>query len=175
MSANSKNEPQKVKTIESMEYAITISLKPHIYRNDIDKQLEITMTEIREFLSNTKATGLLVTELTKASNIHYHGILKFNVNEQLCKRIPFMLNDYFRKSKIIGFICTKQLTDQIGWIQYMLKNYSDTKDLMKINPIRFNKGITEISEEFGIITQYPYLTHEEITKYKDIEDSLPAD
>lgn len=166
MSRTSKTEPY---TVRSIEYALTFSLKPNIYRNTIGLQLDMGERDINMFISDMKAEGLLLAELTPNANIHFHGLFVFNVKEPILKRIEFFVKDYFRKSKVIGFICMKPVVETIGWLQYMLKDYDITKELLERNPIRWNHTLPILSNVHGIMMIEPYFNKKQIEENQNIK------
>jgi len=102
----------------SVDYALTITLKPMMYVHVAQKQYESLVPEILNIFRECKL--ILVPELTKQFNVHFHGI----INVPLCDgRDPSKwIHDKVRTHRKIGMICVKQMTDYEGWYTYCMKD-----------------------------------------------------
>lgn len=139
--ASSQNERYK-----SIPIAVTFTLKPSVFTHCLDKQIQLSMSQIRDFIDCTNSSGFLIVELTKNYNVHFHSTMELMVPEKYLHKLEYYVKDYFRKSKIIGFIVVKPITDEIKWLQYMLKNYDKTLDYLEEfdykSPILWNSTYT---------------------------------
>lgn len=124
----------------SCDYALTVTLKPkQLFKMDANKQLACT----KDLLVNRlEEIGIycksIVVELTKAYNIHYHGV--FCVKKNVIKNLHIVemgkyVCDKFRNNPLFGFIDVKQCTDVKKWIEYMMKDIKRTYKLMHVYPL----------------------------------------
>lgn len=162
----------KVNKLITVDYAITFTLRSTMYKYQIEVQKNKAHEDIALFIKDLDACGIICTEITPNGNVHFHGLLNFRVYENIAKRIDFYVKDYFRRSKVIGFTCLKQITEFQGWIRYCLGEYSKTKDLLNSNPIIYNKSRAtpdqEIDVEFGIIKKpLHYISILQLLEYSD--------
>lgn len=145
-----------VNLIKSVDYFVTFTLRPTQYKHSIAVQLEKADYQILEFFEHMNTEGILVFELTKSANIHYHGILSFRCDDHRLKRLEFYIKDYFRKSSIIGFIDMSQVLDYNKTLTYLFKDYDDTKLFTECHPIRFNQKL-EYVEDIQSYMTVPHL------------------
>lgn len=100
----------------SVEFAFTVSLKPDMYRYDIASQYRHGKSVINNVLYNT--SGCLdyrfYPELTKAMNIHFHGVVKFTTKNKMITALKTL-------NLLCGFSMYKGKPDE-GWIKYMIKH-----------------------------------------------------
>lgn len=112
-----------------MDYAITFTLNPHMYKLLPEDQFEAGKGMLSSLFSSYKKT--IVAEFTKSYNIHFHGIIYSKTKRELYDKI--------RKNKILGFICLKQIESYEDWIEYIVKDTSKTyKELICKYPVIFN-------------------------------------
>lgn len=105
---------------EDNVYAITITLRPSTYKYTIEEQATMLSKEIERLQTEVLRFSVsFCFELTEKSNIHAHGFLRLNrPNKYSWKR---QIDDLFRTSTIIGFICKKELTSDEVWFEYCRK------------------------------------------------------
>lgn len=115
----------------SVDYAITLTLKPILYKHTCEEQFSIVATSIRNNFPNCKFT--LLAELTKQYNVHFHGIIKVDLNKIVCHPEKY-LYDRIRQYKHLGFAVIKQITEYQIWIDYITKDYNITKQKANIDP-----------------------------------------
>lgn len=113
------------KTAFSMNnlYFFTITLKPVMYHHDVDKQHDETINEILlnlTMLCNKSCDYTIVCELTKAFNIHYHGIIDLT-NSTKRKFI-----NIFRNSSKTGFVNISLINDLSKTVEYIAKSIPQT-------------------------------------------------
>lgn len=101
--------------------AVTLTLKPDLYRFDIHEQFTRSRTQIQSTLLDSEYE--FVAELTAGLNVHWHGIL-LNTPRNY-KRLATL-----KKCSTIGFLCIKMVRDRAGWIRYMYKDYDKSKILL---------------------------------------------
>lgn len=111
-------------------YAITITLRPKCYGVTIHDQYYLA----KEAMSAFPGKLSLVTEITKSYNIHFHGYVELN-------KLPVKgsqkaaIYDYFRKSKVIGFIRVEELFDETKWLTYCIKDKENTQKELYFAPV----------------------------------------
>lgn len=110
--------------------AFTLTLKPKVFSKKAKDQLSYALYDINESLRDHKYT--LVYELTKACNIHFHGIISFNTAKMKGKNARMYWFDLWRKSDRIGFTDLKSETDEQGWEDYILKSVEETREMLPV-------------------------------------------
>lgn len=131
--------------MQSFKYALTITLKPIMFKSkDATDQFDATYKSLLLFLYQVCNQITLVAELTKNSNIHYHSIITFKRAHDIAYQRK-LLNDMFRKSKEIGYLCLKQIEDEPGWIEYISKELKSTTYCCLIRPI--------VKDDFNIFSE----------------------
>lgn len=114
----------------SVTYAITITIRPARYKDDLDTQY----CKAKQELLSCCYPLSLVCELTKSYNLHFHGVIQAIIpNKGTAKQ---SIHNYFRKCKYLGFIYLKEITDTDIWYKYCFKNYDSTlSDLYFAPPV----------------------------------------
>lgn len=128
----------------SQMYAFTVTLSPKNYRNNAEVQYDDTWSHVLHKLRNICNNVSLVAELTKASNIHYHGLCNFTLTG---KNLIKQFNDHFRcrcKNRnvckcITGFVNIKVCDNQPGWVEYMCKDVEETRQSISRPPVIFDQ------------------------------------
>lgn len=130
----------------SVDYAITITLRPKLFQLDCVEQLKSGRQEIIKFLDkNPDIRCSLAYEFTKSFNIHFHGTIK-TVDMSYYTSFPKFIHDHFRKSKVIGFICIKQIDNIESWTDYIIKDYENTRQIMNEFPT--------IRDDYNLLPDY---------------------
>lgn len=111
----------------SVDYSFTLTLKPKLYKDVAEQQYDKTYREVILTLKTLSPHFTCVAELTKGMNIHYHGQIKF-FNFKPRTNLGKKFVDTFRASESIGFVSIKQITDSLGWKQYITKELEVTRD-----------------------------------------------
>lgn len=117
---------------KSVDYSFTVTLKPIVCTAPPEYQYDRTYLEIIKRLRCLNCKITCVAELTKNYDIHYHGIISFNV---LSKSYEKDFKDLFRSSRIFGYNYIKQIDDMPGWSQYIGKDLNSFRDIMNRPPI----------------------------------------
>lgn len=60
------------------DHFFTVTLNPVLYSHNARGQLKASIKQLEKLLTSLCKSYKFVAELTKLSNIHYHGILEFN-------------------------------------------------------------------------------------------------
>lgn len=129
---------------------ITATLKPQLYRRTIRKQFLLTVQGLKMTADIYMSYYIIVPELTKANNIHYHIIAKFR-DDMPFAEIKFQ--DCMKLSKNIGIVHINDadIIDKVRTVEYLFKDYNKTKSLINLKkdeldiilhrskPIRFKK------------------------------------
>lgn len=82
------------------------------------------------------ADGVMIAELTKTFNVHYHGFINFTISK---KHPDMVFMNYLRQFKEFGKSECVQVKNQEHVEDYVKKSYKDTKDKLECSPIVFNK------------------------------------
>lgn len=105
------------------QFAITLTLHPRCYKLLPRNQYRQAVRELNNILSNNEqiAFDFIEPELTKSSNIHFHGVINYT-SDGLKKAFCMMrIYDLYRRSNIIGIIYLKEIEDYPGWKDYCYK------------------------------------------------------
>lgn len=113
---------------------LTVTLKPEYYSNQIRQQYRKTYNVLTKFLQSHCDKYLLVTELTKDCNIHYHATLKLStlIYEGTDLSDMNFLND-FKTLKPFGFKKLESINNQENVYNYCVKDIKKTHGLL--NPV----------------------------------------
>lgn len=120
----------------SFKYAFTITLKPWLYKYKPSRQITESVQLVRSLLSDL-GVYTLIWELTKASNIHYHGVIELytqSLTLQLIKNLHLRWDNAFRNHLEIGFTNLTQITDESGWLAYIGKSIESNTNLLTTYP-----------------------------------------
>lgn len=126
-------------------YAFTITLKPHVRKMTCEEQYDkytsyVTKT-LESFYPNCLYT--MVAEMTKSYDLHFHGIIKFKINNRI-KNLSKYFHDSFRGDKIIGYVLLKVMDDDKGWKTYLGK---------ALEEFRASTGREPIIKEFFTLSE----------------------
>lgn len=161
--------------ISDMTSFITITLNPK--HNDIDcrHQFIKTFTKLQDFLKNHCLKYLLVAELTKEANIHYHGVLKLKPlmfeGEDLSEL--HLYNEYKSNAIMRNTFGFMKLDNYIASFakayEYLTKDLTKTYGM--INNTRTNKS------NHNIWTYWvsPYMSIQKISQAFTPDDKLDTD
>lgn len=116
------NKAQSDKVTYSVDYALTITLKPLMYKEDAEEQYRQTALNISKLFPKCKLT--LIAELTQQYNIHYHGII--SVPSTLSSQPRKYVFDKIRKYSKLGKTTVDQVDDYEGWVVYLNKDLQET-------------------------------------------------
>lgn len=121
-------------TSYTVDYFFTITLRPKCYKHEPELQYDLTFSEVKNKLSSLSQAFTLIAEVTKAYNIHYHGLIKFiykdpkkDYMKEFCKT--------FRNHETIGFVKIDQVRDISNTIIYMSKEFDKTSNAIHRRPI----------------------------------------
>jgi len=128
---------------KSVIYSFTITLKPNLFKEVAEEQYDRTYLVLTKELLSLSSEVTLVAELTRAANVHYHGMIRFNTTK-IDLRKYFI--DHFRKSKYFGFVCIKQIDNLQGWQDYIKKDLKTTKQSIGRPPVLIDQfNILEVA------------------------------
>jgi len=120
----------------SLEYAITVTLKPVMYRHAAEIQFSQTYEVLLKHLRTFTPRITLLAELTKDFNVHYHGLIQFSKDDVLrYHNLAKRFKDSFRKSKVFGHIVIVMAHDLPGWKEYCTKDLEETYRLLGTGPV----------------------------------------
>lgn len=100
-------------------FYFTITLRPVMYKFDIDKQYDETANELKVFLKSISEKITIVAELTKSYNVHYHGIMYTSTTKR-------QFINAFRNDKKFGFVQCTPLANWDKCVEYISKDISHT-------------------------------------------------
>jgi hypothetical protein len=106
----------------SCDFALTITLKPQIYRETAEEQYRQTAYNVAKLFSKCKLT--LIAELTQSCNIHYHGIIAVPIT--ISSQPRKYIFDQIRKYSKLGKTTVVQMTNYEGWSDYLSKDLQET-------------------------------------------------
>lgn len=124
--------------------SVTFTLKPELYKKRARTQFLMTNEKIIEVLKHVSKTIIMIPELTKQTNIHYHALIQFANRSRIDELI-----DICKMSKISKYITPYVNNNYIKSIEtftrtynYIMKEYKRTSSLIKETEIiYFNKHV----------------------------------
>lgn len=102
-------------------YAITLTIQPKHYKDDINTQYYNSKAEIDQCPYSLS----LICEFTKSHNLHFHGLVSLPKPKRGTSKGA--IHNFFRKCKYIGFIYITDITEMRKWLQYCFKEVEITK------------------------------------------------
>lgn len=109
---------------KSIRYAFTVTLNPKLYNEPASQQFDKSSEELfKHLVLMFNANFVLVSELTKNYNIHYHGSIEFIMIDVKKYNLMKRFVDSFRKSKLFGFVNIKPIDNEPIWIDYIGKEF----------------------------------------------------
>lgn len=144
----------------SVEYSFTVTLAPKTYRLTSTEQYDLTYMRVFKILRAIGKQVCIIAEQTKNFNIHYHGIINFEIKPG--RRINFMkkFKDAFRNEPSFGFVDIKQILDQSGWNRYIVKELLQSRSEIDRPPI--------ICDDFAFSNEMEY-TLDDLHLYQDLD------
>lgn len=118
--------------------AVTLTLHPAVYYMTAQEQYDYIKPKLGCF---NDLHFSLVAELTKAGNIHLHGLVQLRYYNHSKQTIEQRIKDamkrpYDKKQRSpFGFIQLKQLDDDLGWFDYIFKHTLLTNYELERSPI----------------------------------------
>lgn len=122
----------------SQKYAITITLKPLVRKLSAQDQFERyayrVVDDVRSAFSKCRLQ--LVSELTKSYDIHFHGVIQFDLKGlKPSLNLPRWFRDKFRASKYIGFVLCKVIDNTEIWKDYISKQLTAFREDIGMCPV----------------------------------------
>jgi len=112
----------------------TITLKPSVYSHasgmgrNAKSQLMMTADKLNDKISGYASDHIMVAEITKSGNIHYHLLLKPKEDYSID-----LLKDDLKPSKLFGFVSIVRANNQQHhdtFKDYILKDYKKTMTII---------------------------------------------
>lgn len=129
---------------------VTVTLQPKMYGKSCRQQLRSTSRKLLCELNNVSQRYKFVAELTNKCNIHYHGMVAFNVNDTLNAEVcNLILQDNLKKHGCFGFVDSEAIKDIDKVSTYINKDLDKTDKVL--NPR--NKIKLEIYWEWAKTTK----------------------
>lgn len=112
----------------SVDYAFTLTLRPKLFSKEPEMQYEDTYQVVIKRFEMLATKYTIVAELTKAYNIHYHGIVQFNLSDRKdCQKEFYKA---FRNDVLIGFVNIRQIDNMGKWTEYIRKDVYRTTNVI---------------------------------------------
>lgn len=131
--------------VRSVCYAITHTIPPLLCKMNPDLvQYDLLFSELNEIkLMDARIT--FITEYTKCGNLHFHGIINFELPKRgsCMNRYKQHFKDK-RLSKYFGYMEMKQIDDYDGWLNYIIKDLQLTYDKLE------HQRYPVVRDDFGI-------------------------
>lgn len=121
----------------SIDYAITLTLKPQWRQCTPHTQVEAALQEAIKIFSCNNMKVTLIYELTKSDDIHFHGVCSVPLQKHI-RDYQIWIRNRFRKNKLFGFMYIKPIDDMNVWKEYISKDFENTKFRMGINPLQID-------------------------------------
>lgn len=138
----------------SQKYAVTFTLHPKVRRFSAEEQYEKYAHQVVSQYVSTVFPGCkmsLVAELTKSYDLHFHGIIQFNMSQLRANcNVPRWFREKFRNHPVIGFVCLKAMTEDSIWIEYISKALKEFKDDLNLNPV--------ITDDYNLFDKYKLIS-----------------
>lgn len=131
--------PIEKMTSFSVDYSLTITLRPKCYTKEPEQQFDDTYEHVRRKLYSLTEHFTLVAEVTKSFNVHYHAILKFEIDNSK-PSVTYLKEIYkcFRNDDLVGFIKCEQTLGRVSWISYLKKDLFHTYNSINRRPIIYD-------------------------------------
>lgn len=136
----------------SVDYAGTITLRPKLYTKEPEVQYDETYDYVRRKLSSLSTHFTLIAEVTKSYNIHYHIVIKFDLEDRK-KDCMKEFHKCFRNDNLVGFVNIRQIDDMVKWTDYLKKDLCHTVNATNRRPVIWDMYDIFDSEEratFGV-------------------------
>lgn len=104
-------------------FYFTVTLKPIMYKMDVDRQYDETANELTVYLKSISEKLTIVAELTKSMNIHFHGIM-----ETVHTKRQFI--NAFRNDKKFGFVQCTVMNNYEKCCEYIGKDIKETTEVV---------------------------------------------
>jgi hypothetical protein len=116
----------------SVAYAYTVTLQLKLYKDPPEEQYDTTYSKLRDLLRSMTNYYVIVAEVTKSYNIHYHGFIWFGNTVHNCMK---KFHDKFRKDTMFGFVNIKQCDNDEKWLYYIMKDLKNFYEEIGRRPI----------------------------------------
>lgn len=113
----------KAETKYGQLYAITVTMNPKVFVNDINTQKKLLQQAIGNLTNIIKIS--LICELTKSFNVHAHGVIQIQMDNTTTRSPKQRIANLFRMLSNVGFVAIKDLDNDVGWRDYCQKSYDD--------------------------------------------------
>jgi len=133
--------------VGSGAYFMTVSLKPDLYKWCARKQLKLTFDKLSRYIKIYSNKFLMVAELTKKNNIHYHIIIHFND----ILYADTLLMETLKTSNEFGntMINEKVITETQRTFEYCVKDINKTYTI--VNKVKYGKpGYTLLYDVYTV-------------------------
>lgn len=152
-----------------VSYFMTQTLRPTLYKLKVSQQHEKIFKEIKYAVRRYSKYAMVVPELTKKCNMHYHMIVKF---EDDLFKIQFV--DHMRK---IGFYDLQILKNEQKCMNYMMKDVHNTREILSSaeNEIPFiYKASSILVEQMKLISKPIDISECQVSQGQNPQPPHPA-
>lgn len=158
---------ETIEDYELMTHFVTFTLHPNMYGHIARQQLRKTIQKLEKELRRVCKHYVIVAELTKQCNIHYHGLIQFDINEFFeADDLRLMLLDNLKIVKEFGRCDIDPIKDMTKVFDYCKKDIKKTENIL--NP----RGKTKIDiiKEWNKQHIIPSVPVKQLKKYLTIDD-----
>lgn len=143
------------KIVPSIEYALTVTLNPKLYRFKPSEQYRLTQLGLDQMFEKTEWKISIIPEVTQNYNIHYHCIVSAYNIKKYKKGVVYSIHNKFRKMKhLYGYIYLKPITEFHIWQEYMVKDIEKTKQIIDMLPeSNFERNDFEVDNLVGRVRE----------------------
>lgn len=153
-------------------YSLTLTLKPELYKLPVRRQVRATFELIKELLEIYCSRFVLVAELTRAVNVHFHCLVQFSSLMEFAQE-KFL--DALKYSKSLGnpYLNPNEIVDVTSFVRaynYITKEY--IKTFKVINDCR--KTLVEIMHHhfYGSICEQLKKTENSLIKKNSLDNNI---
>lgn len=115
-----------------MTHFFTVTLKPNLYELTARQQIKKTFKKLSEVLKPLAMKYLLVAELTKQCNIHYHGIIQWDTTTMDKDTMSMIFLDNLKPLVNYGRSESQLIEDTEHVYKYIVKDIIKTGNV--VNP-----------------------------------------
>lgn len=138
---------------ETVQYFVTVTLRPSVYSLIPQDQLIKANQEIRQIFDKLRVTERIVSfELTQNCNIHYHGIIRFKLQSG-CTDYRMKWFNALRGNKVIGFTKIEQVENYQSCFDYITKSIHQTSNSLSQYPLIFDTRSESDSFRWSFLAQ----------------------
>lgn len=124
------------------EFFVTITLPKRFYRKKAENQVPIMLNALKEYSLNFWDTCEGKMELTRKSNIHFHGIITYRKDQQ---QENFVHLSFLNECKKFSMVDCQIIKDKDKVLQYINKDIKQTMFVTKLSEKRLSYNYKRIT------------------------------